>query len=292
MSAPTARSSHIWGRPRKPRCTPITWTPLLIAATSRRGNTGMREGRHHGDAAQTADVRRQVGRALWQAGFCLSAGRRCLPLSRRREADLSLHGRGRRTEPAPLLDQRVPDLSDQGAMHERQGAAHHPLGTRARRRGRADTPRQKSASDACAPPDGRASVRHAEDADGRDALSDEATEERRHRNGAERARLQPHARDEYRRRQAAAGRDAGLRPRLGATKSARADDLRTPTEARWGRFSKFRSVDLLNLHPHHRARKLATNPALFYTAWTRSGPSAAQDPGAPDQETPPCPCCG
>ena len=23
MSAPTARSSHIWGRPRKPRCTPI-----------------------------------------------------------------------------------------------------------------------------------------------------------------------------------------------------------------------------------------------------------------------------
>jgi hypothetical protein len=25
--------------------------------------------------------------------------------------------------------------------------------------------------------------------------------------------------------------------------------------------------DLLNLHPHHRARKLATNPALFYTAW-------------------------
>jgi hypothetical protein len=80
--------------------------------------------------------------------------------------------------------------------------------------------------------------------------------------------LQPHARDEYRRRQAAAGRDAGLRPRL-ATKSARADDLRTPTEARWARFSKFRSVDLLNLHPHHRARKLATNPALFYTAWTR-----------------------
>ena len=48
--------------------------------------------------------RRQVGRALWQVGFCLSAGRRCLPLSRRREADLSLHGPGRRTEPAPLLD--------------------------------------------------------------------------------------------------------------------------------------------------------------------------------------------
>src|ERR1035437_8897219 len=34
MSAPTARSSHIWGWLRKPRCTPITWTLLLIAATS------------------------------------------------------------------------------------------------------------------------------------------------------------------------------------------------------------------------------------------------------------------
>ncbi len=109
--------------------------------------------------------------------FVYLAGRRCLPLSGRREADSSLHGRGRWTEPAPLLDQGVPDLSDQGSMHERQGAAHHPLGTRARRRGRADAARQKPASDACAPRDGRASVRHAEDADGRDTLSDEATEE-------------------------------------------------------------------------------------------------------------------
>ena len=54
-------------------------------------------------------------------------------------------------------------------------------------------------------------------------------------------------------------------------KSARADDLRTPTEARWAQFSKFRSVDLLNLRPHHRARKLAANPAPFYTAWVKSG---------------------
>jgi hypothetical protein len=42
------------------------------------------------------------------------------------------------------------------------------------------------------------------------------------------------------------------------------------TEARWARFSKFRSVDLLNLRPHHRARKLAADPAPFYTAWTQS----------------------
>jgi len=39
------------------------------------------------------------------------------------------------------------------------------------------------------------------------------------------------------------------------------------TEARWARFSNFRSVDLLNLRPHHRARTLTANPAPFYTAW-------------------------
>jgi cytosine/adenosine deaminase-related metal-dependent hydrolase len=57
---------------------------------------------------------------------------------------------------------------------------------------------------------------------------------------------------------------------LARPKSARADDLRTPTEARWAQFSKFRSVDLLNLRPHHRARKLAANPAPFYTAWVNT----------------------
>jgi len=42
---------------------------------------------------------------------------------------------------------------------------------------------------------------------------------------------------------------------------------RDATEARWARFSNFRSVDLLNLRPHHRARTLTANPAPFYTAW-------------------------
>src|SRR6202022_356038 len=51
----------------------------------------------------------------------------------------------------------------------------------------------------CAPRNRRASVRHAEDADGCDALSDEAVAQCRDRNGAERTQLQSHACAEHRR---------------------------------------------------------------------------------------------
>src|SRR5262245_1083036 len=60
-----------------------------------------------------------------------------------------------------------------------------------------------SAGDAPAPRDGRASLRHAQDADGRDALSDEAYAQGCHRDGLARARLQSHAGHEYCRREAA-----------------------------------------------------------------------------------------
>src|SRR6202048_612428 len=50
---------------------------------------------------------------------------------------------------------------------------HQTMGTRTRRRSRADAARSEPASHACAPRNRRASVRHAEDADGCDALSDE-----------------------------------------------------------------------------------------------------------------------
>ena len=52
--------------------------------------------------------------------------------------------------------------------------------------------------------------RHAQDADGRDTLPDEAAAEGRHRDGAARACLQSHARDEHRRCEAAPGGDPGL----------------------------------------------------------------------------------
>src|SRR5467141_3435263 len=59
----------------------------------------------------------------------------------------------------------------QGSVHNVQRAPHQTLGTRTRRRGRADAARSEPASHACAPRNRRASVRHTEDADGRNTLS-------------------------------------------------------------------------------------------------------------------------
>src|SRR2546430_12302752 len=58
------------------------------------------------------------------------------------------------------------------------------MGARVRCRRRAGTPGQKAECDAYSPRDGRASVRHAEDVDGGDALSDEDAAECGDRDGA------------------------------------------------------------------------------------------------------------
>src|SRR6266567_3271983 len=99
----------------------------------------------------------------------------------------------------------------QGSVHNVQRAPYQTLGTRTRRRGRADAARSESASHACAPRNRRASVRHAEDADGCDALSDEDAAEGGDRDGAARPRLQPHARDEHRRYQTTSRGGPGVR---------------------------------------------------------------------------------
>src|ERR1700730_14374525 len=99
----------------------------------------------------------------------------------------------------------------QGSVHNVQRAPHQTLGTRTRRRGRADAARSEPTSHACAPRNRRASVRHAEDADGCDTLSNEAVAQCRDRNCAERTRLQPHARNEHRRHQAAPGGNPGVK---------------------------------------------------------------------------------
>src|SRR5882672_7877417 len=99
----------------------------------------------------------------------------------------------------------------QGSVHNVQRAPHQTLGTRTRRRGRADAARSEPASHACAPRNRRASVRHAEDADGCDTLSNQAVAQCRDRNGAERTRLQPHTRSKHRRHQAAPGGNPGLK---------------------------------------------------------------------------------
>ena len=109
------------------------------------------------------------------------------------------------------LTKSVPHLPAQGSVHNVQRAPYQTLGTRTRRRGRADAARSESASHACAPRNRRASVRHAEDADGCDALSDEDAAEGGDRDGAARPRLQPHARDEHRRYQTVPRGDPGMR---------------------------------------------------------------------------------
>ena len=105
----------------------------------------------------------------------------------------------------------MPDLRAEGSVHEGPATPHHALGTRARCRCRAGASGQESGCDAYSPRDSRASVRHAEDADGGDALFDEDAAQSGDRDGAARARLQPYARDEHLRYQTVARSDPGLR---------------------------------------------------------------------------------
>src|SRR5262249_32261150 len=170
----------------------------------------MRASQYYGDAAEADDLGGEGRRSLRQAGLRLSAGGGCLSLSCRREADLSLHKRAERQDAAQLLDRGVPPLSAQASVCEGTRAAHQTMGTRARARSRAAASRCQSASDAPASRDGRASLRHAEDADGRDAFSDEAPAEGRDRDGLARARLQSHARHEHHRNSTAPGGDEGI----------------------------------------------------------------------------------
>src|SRR5664280_1524289 len=89
------------------------------------------------DRSQLAHVSKETketlgaegARAFRQAGLplCGAAGR--LHLSCRRKARLPLHDRGKRIGPAPLLDQRLPELRHQAQLHHRQGATDHPMGT-------------------------------------------------------------------------------------------------------------------------------------------------------------------
>src|SRR5512144_1896897 len=95
-------------------------------------------------------------------------------------------------------------------MHDRAGAAHPTLGTRARAECRSGASRCEPAGHAYAPRNRRASVRYHEGADGRDALPNENLAEGRNRDGALRARLQSDAGDEHRWRQTADRSDPGI----------------------------------------------------------------------------------
>src|SRR5450759_1586233 len=161
----------------------------------------------------------------------------------------------------------------QGSVHNGQRAPHQTLVTRTRHRGRADAARSEPASHACAPRNRRASVRHAEDADGCDALSDEAVAQCRDRNGAERTQLQSHACAEHRRRQAIAGSHAGVR-------RGQWTSMATPTAAHIARSArrllrdaeqqKYSEIAALVSVTVGRERFRNAEPR-FHTAWTPSG---------------------
>ena len=131
-----------------------------------------------------------------------------------------VHERGRRQGAAPLLDDGMFELPDQGALHHRSPTSDRTMGARTRARGRAAASRQQPTSDAHASRDGRASLRHTQDADGRDALPDEDATARRYRDGAARPDLQSHPRHEHRRHPTAHRSNEGIAPDIHASLSA------------------------------------------------------------------------
>src|ERR1019366_1446583 len=171
-------------------------------------------------------------------------------------------------------DQRVPHLRVEGSVHEGTATSHHAVGERVRCRCRAGAPGQKSGCDAYSPRDGRASVWHAEDADGGDALFDENAAEGGDRDGAACARLQPHARDEHRRYQTTHGRDSGLRRchvvravwpfRSSAWPEAAPGLTPDPIQQKWAQPIASRSITPGYL-------QLLGYEKRFHTAWAHNG---------------------
>src|SRR5438132_8955171 len=104
----------------------------------------------------------------------------------------------------------MPALPAQISVHDGTPAAHYAMGAGACARNRAAASRCEPAGDAPAARDGRTSLWDAQDADGRDTLSDEAPAEGCDRDGPARTRLQSHARDEYYRCSTTPGGDEGI----------------------------------------------------------------------------------
>ena len=151
-------------------------------------------GRYSGDAASSDIEQQKSDGGLRQQELRLSADGGCLSLSCRREANLSLYNEedGKRytywttaCPHCPLKSQctTAPQRRITRWEHERVlEAVENSVSIRTRRWR--------------APRDG-GHLRHAQDVDGRDALSNEAPAESRYRDGPARARLQSYARHQY-----------------------------------------------------------------------------------------------
>ena len=96
-------------------------------------------------------LRREIARPIREARLCLCAGKRCLPLSGWRAFDLSVHSARGRQDDTPLLDDSVSEVPSAIAMHDRAGATHPALGTRARAGRRSGASRCEPGSHAYAP---------------------------------------------------------------------------------------------------------------------------------------------
>src|SRR5258705_3530903 len=217
-SAPTSRNLRTWPTKRRRHWRQKASKPSPIAATSkaRRSSHAKRPAsrsrcqnlRHRMRSRKAASASR-ISATWLRSTFTFVLPVRSSPTtSRTRKMDWSW----------PLLDQRVPHLCAEGSVHEGTATPHHAVGARVRCRCRAGAPGQKSECDAYSPRDGRASVWHAEDVDGGDALSDEDAAQGGDRDGIARARLQPHARDEHPWYQTAPRGDPGVRSVYGCAR--------------------------------------------------------------------------
>ena len=165
----------------------------------------LRGRRHHGDVAEADDLGCQGCRSLRQTGLRLYRHRRCLSLSRRRAAHLSLYECRGRKDTAPLLDECLQNMRAESAVHDRPRATHLTLGARGRSGESSGSARPQSWRNGY-PPSDKHSIRSARSSiDGSNALSHETAAKSGNRNGAQCARLQHQARHGDHRRGRATG---------------------------------------------------------------------------------------
>jgi len=98
----------------------------------------------------------------------------------RSTSHLAFHERRRWFNTPQVLVLRLPEVSHQGAMHQRRVSANRPLGERARTRGYAKAPGPHTAGLATASADRRTPLRNAQSMDGSDTLPDQNAPSRKY----------------------------------------------------------------------------------------------------------------
>src|SRR5436190_8154856 len=110
---------------------------------------------------------------------------------------LPLQPRGERPAATTVLEQRLPSMPDEGAVHAERLPADLTLEARSGARDGAAPARQATAGHDDPQANGRARVRNAQALDGFDALPDPHTRQREYGDEPARAGLQPQESDEH-----------------------------------------------------------------------------------------------